>query len=544
MSILHKSNDCNVNYAARIVRVDEVHPIPDAHSIVKAVLGTDTVVVGKDTKVGDIVVYFPAGCCICEKYLSAHNLYDASNASHNSNHDTYLDVTNELNALMTKPAKDEEDISKIQELEARRKGMVGFFSHKGNVRCIKLRGQMSMGYVAPITTLEKVWPELKTILWSKELGSTIDMVGEDRLCWKYVPVTKARNEAEDGTIGYPMPWYKRSLRKLKKFDRLIPGFFRPHYDTAMLERNAHLIDPEDVITETVKVHGTSVILANLPVRRQLNMWERFLKFLHIKVNETEFGEIYSTRRVIQNKYINPFAKRANNEPGNEYQAVNSEFIDFLTPGMSVYGEIVGYKPTGKCIQSPKGIDHDYGCMPGQHKFMPYRITETDESGNVQEWSIEEVMDWTNKVREMLPDEEKSRIMDMVLIYGGKAGDQYGLYEQVKAATSTQEYQDAVAEFRAAPEFCGFMPKRLESYDEFVKNKWRIAWIEAMKNDKAGIGMELPEPLCRNKKAPREGIVVRIVGDKEARAWKLKSKAHAALSQKAQDAGEADPEDLA
>lgn len=252
-TLLNKSENINVNYAARIARVDEIHPIPDAHSIVKAVLGTDTVVVSNDTKVGDIVVFFPVGACISSKYLRMQNLY--SDADLNSNYDDYLVVASEIQALMAKPSKDEEDISKLQELEARRKHMVGFFGHKGNVRCLKLRGQMSMGYVAPIETLEKVWPELREVLWSKELETEFDMIGTEYLCWKYVPVTKTKSsDAEDKTT-YKMPWCKKSLRRLKKFDRLIPGFFKPHYDTAHLDRNAHLIDPMDEITETVKVHG-------------------------------------------------------------------------------------------------------------------------------------------------------------------------------------------------------------------------------------------------------------------------------------------------
>lgn len=543
--MLNTSNNVNINYAARIVRVDEIHPIPDAHSIVKAVLGTDTVVVSKDTKVGDIVVFFPVGCCISEKYLRAHNLYDGSSAELNSNYDTYLDVISELKNLSLKAGKVEEDIVKIQELEARKKSLTGFFSRKGNVRCIKLRGQMSMGYVAPVSTLEDVWPELKTILWSKYLGKTVDMIGEDMLCWKHIPITKSKiTNEEDCPAGYKMPWYKKGMKKLKKFDRLIPGIFKQHYDTAMLERNAHLIDPEDIITETVKIHGTSVILANLPVRRQLTWWDKVLKFFGCHVEDTEFGEIYSTRRVIQNKYINPFAKRANHEPGNEYEAVNNEFIDFLSPGMTVYGEIVGYKPTGKCIQSPKGIDHDYGCMPGEHKFMPYRITETDDLGNVIEWPISEVKKWTDNVHEMLPESEKSKIMGLEILYSGVAGDQYGLWDQIKNSISESEYVAERDAFIQSAEYQGYLPKRLESFDEYLKNKWRIAWIETMKNDKTGLGMELPEPLCRNKKAPREGIVVRIVGDSEPRAWKLKSKAHYELSQKATDAGEVDPEDVA
>lgn len=537
--MLSKSKSINENYAARIVRIDEIHPIPNAHSLVKAVLGTDTVVVSNDMKVGDIVAYFPEGCCISEKYLGAHNLFDASGAEKNSNYEDYKELGKKIQELKTKPNKSMYDVSELQEMEARRKRMVGFFNKQGRVRCIKLRGEISMGYVAPVETLEKVWPELKSVLWSHELGNNYDMVGDEMLCWKYLPPIKKKKT--DRPVNRKTPWYLKPFRHLKKFDRIIPGFFRHHYDTMLLEINAHLIDPEDVITESIKIHGTSICIANLPVNRKLNLWERLLKKLGVKVNETEFGDIYSTHHVIQNRYINPFTSRK--EPRDEYQAVNDDFMDFLTPGMTVYGEIVGYKPSGKPIQSPKGIDHDYGCRPGQYKFMPYRITETDSEGNAVEWSINAVMGWVDIVRQMLPEAEQDKIMNMVILYHGKAGDQYGLYERIKNSTTHEEYDAAVAEFTHDKEFDGFIPKRLESFDEFVKNKWRVAWIEAMRADKQDLGFELHEPLCRNPRAPREGIVIRIDHDTEARAWKLKTRAHTMLAQRAKDAGEIDSEDI-
>lgn len=539
--MLKQSKNINVNYAARIARVDQIIPIPDAHSIVKAVLGTDTVVVSKDMKVGDIVVFFPVGCCISEKYLGANNLYERSSAARNSNYDDFCKLQAEYNLLQVRENKTEKDISKLQELEAQIKKSVGFFNNQGRVRCIKLRGEMSMGYVAPVETLEKVWPELKEVLWSKYLGETVDMIGEDRLCWKWIPVEQKHEQQ----VSYKMPWYKRGMRKLKKFDRLIPGFFKQHYDTAMLERNAHFIDPQDTITVTTKVHGTSIILANLPVRKKLNWFQKLLKFFGIKVVEQEFGDIYSTRRVIQNKYINPFAKRANQTPNNEYARCNEDFIGFLAPGMTVYGEVVGYTPGGRCIQTPNGVDHDYGCERGEYKFMPYRITETDMDGNVREWSIVEVMEWVDKVRGMLFEDEQKILMDLQLLYHGKAGEMYdNLFEKINITTGVQEYLDERKAFVESAAYVGYLPKYLESFEEFVKNRWRVAWIEAMKNDKEHLGMELPEPLCKNKKAPREGVVVRIDGDELSRAWKLKTKKHYELSQKAADAGEADPEDVA
>lgn len=240
--MLRQSENFNINYAARIDRIAEIHKIPNADSIVKAVIGTDTVVVGIDTKVGDIVVFFPAGSCICEKYLRTNNLYQ--DPLLNSNSDAYIQNWNQITALQAEPIKTEEHISKISELEARMKHMKGFFDNKGRVRIIKLRGQESTGFVAPVKTLEDTFPELSKCIWSRHLGEFVDQIGNERLCWKYVPPMKAVEPERPET--YKMPWYKRSLRRLKKFNRLIPGIFRPHYNTALLERNAHYIDPEDI----------------------------------------------------------------------------------------------------------------------------------------------------------------------------------------------------------------------------------------------------------------------------------------------------------
>lgn len=319
-----------------------------------------------------------------------------------------------------------------------------------------------------------------------------------------------------------------------------------------IQKRSDVLDRYDLTVPTtgnffannVLIHNTSVILSNIPVRRKLSWWEKVKLNLGFNVPETEFGHIYSTRRVIQNQYINPKAYRANNEPNNEYMAVQRDFAEYLAPGMTVYGEIVGFKPSGQPIQSPKGITHDYGCDPHEYKFMPYRITETTGPDEVTEWSIEDVMRWVNTVREKMPSNIRHRLMDLQLLYHGFAGDQYGLYEKIAASTSIEEYNAELVAFKQSPEYAGWIPKNLESYEEYIKNKWRVAWIEAMRADKDGLGMELQEPLCRNPKAPREGIVVRIDGDSEARAWKLKTKAHFELSQKATDAGEADPEDLA
>jgi hypothetical protein len=518
MLLLSKSEKCNENYAARIARVDEIHEIPGAHSIVKAVLGTDTVVVSKDMKVGDIVVFFPVGCAICEKYLGAHNLYEASSYQKNANWTEYETLLSQMDVVTGE---------ELTALEVQRKHMVGFFNKYGTVRPLKLRGEVSMGYVAPVSTLEEVWPELKRIIWSAHLGETIDTIGFDLLCWKHIVQPKVRPEFVSK---------KKGVRKqIRLFDRVIPDTFKEHYDTTHLERNAHLIQPEDVVTESVKLHGTSARYAYLPVNRELGWFEKVRKFFGTHISATEYGYLYATRRTVINQYKGAPTKN------DEYSTIYKTIAPLLAPGMTVYGEIVGYTPTGKCIQSPKGVDHDYGCAKGECAFMPYRVTERSEDGTVHEWELVDVLSWTRTARAKLNEEDKKKLMDITILYMGPAGDQYGLWNKIQSEVTQEEYDAALKE--AIAENAENIPSYLSSLRAYQVKKWQVAWIEAMREDKDGLGMELPEPLCNNPKAPREGIVVRIMGDKLARGWKLKTAAHAMLAQRAADAGEVDQEDL-
>lgn len=542
MCMLNKSKNINENYACRILRIDAIEPIPDAHSIVRAILGTDKVVVGKHAKVGDIVAFFPVGSIICSEFLSKNNMY--SNAELNENWAQYQTKCQSRDALMEIPEKSEAEFAKLEEITKQIKSMTGMFNDQGRVRMIKLRGVFSEGFVTPVETLEIAFPELKQVIWSRQLGTIFDEIGEKKLCWKYVP--KGREVEEQATNKtYEHHWWKLKQKKLKKFDRMVDGQFAFHYDTAHLEKNAHLIDPNDPITLTVKAHGTSGIFSNLLTKKKLTRWEQFKKFLHLKVDETEYGNIYSSRKVIQNKYINENAGKSRFYSRDAYGPVNELLKDLLAPGMTVYGEIVGYlEGTHTCIQSPKGIDHDYGCAPGRWKFMPYRITFTEPDGKVQEYEVEEVIKWTKQVMVVLGG-RADWLMPMELLYSGKAGAMYyDLWSRMDVQTTQEQYDQAVADYKKDPQYNGYLPKYLESRTEYAKQLWRVEWIDKMRNDKEMLGMELHEPLCNTKKAPREGVVLRIKHDKEQRALKLKTRAHAELAQRSADSGEVDMEDMA
>lgn len=480
---LSLSKDHNPNYLATICRIESVVPMEKADRLVKTVINGYDMVISKDMKPGDLIVYFPCESCICQKFLSSNNLYERSEFEMNSN-------AEEVKKLI-ELAENQEDETKKSELLQQIKSMCGFFNVKGRVRILKLRGEYSQGFIAGVDSLERMDPTLAGTDWSSLVGTQFDTINGELLCWKYVIVHT------DHHTGSQSDWKKR-MRRLKRFDRLVAGQFAYHYDTTMLAEHIRELSPDDIVHITVKIHGTSGIFCNILVKRKLKWYEKVKKFLGFKVKETEYGNVYSSRKVIKNQYINQNVGSGFYST-DVWGAVNEMLKPMLLKGMTVYGEICGYEPnTSKFIQK----NHDYGCKVGEWKFMPYRITMTDEQGNKEEWNLDAVIQWTKDVIRMYPDCEKN-IMCLTTLYHGRLGD---LYPDVKEDSS-----------------------------------WHENMLAHMKADKENFLMELDEPLCKNK-VPREGIVVRIDDDIRPRAWKLKTLRHYGKEAEEADAGESNIED--
>lgn len=494
------SKNPDVNYLASIQRIEKVESIPNADRLQKTTINGYDMIISKDVKVGDIVVYFPVECCICEKLLSTNNLYERAEFERNSNAD-------EVKALIERVEK-ETDPDKTTDILATIKEKCGFFNSKGRVRILKLRGEYSQGFICGIDALLTAWPELNDLQYHFKpenfVGEQFDTILGDKVCWKYVPEAKERNVTNDG--GSQSVW-KRRMRTLKKFDRLVPGTFAFHYDTTILGVHFKEIGPDDIVTMTVKVHGTSGIFANIPVNRKLTVWEKVKKFFGCHVCLTEYGNVYSSRSVIKNQYINKNAGSGFYDT-DIWTCVNKVVAPFIDKDMTVYGEIVGYlEGTSTMIQK----NHDYGCAPGEWRFMPYRITTLLPDGSKYEWNVTEVIAWTKKIIVNNMD-VADKFVPMTLLYHGPLKD---LYPDVP-----------------------------------VDENWHTNVLELLKTDAKpdGLGhrgfcMELREPLCRNK-VPREGIVFRIDNDVRARAWKLKTKAHYGIEAMQHDDGEADIEETA
>ena len=515
----------NPNYLAKICRIGKVTPIENSDHLVTTVVNGFTMVVSNDIKEGDIVIYIPVETVISDKFLSINNLYEISEWKRNSN-------ASEVGLLINQIiwAKTEGRISESEELMKQAKSKVGFFNKSGRVRIVKLRGVSSEGFITKPETLIKYNPDLANIDWESALNTEFNFVGDDEFCKKFVPPIKKPQEKN------PQKRYNKAMKKLKRFDRLVEGQFAFHYDTVQLGPHIMNLSPEDSVTISVKMHGTSIVLSKVLVKKKLSIFEKVKKFFGGKVEELTYGSVYSSRKDIKNRYIN------HGNPNSYYDIdiydiANSVFEPYLENGMTIYGEVVGYlEGSSTMIQK----NHDYGCKVGQWKLMPYRITETDKLGNKKEWNLMDVDAWTHNLVKEHPELEE-HVQFLTILYHGKLGDLYP--------------------------------------DLDVSQDWHENLLQRMKDDKDNFGMELKEPMCHlyeqealaaksvldkaiangesakaikkltaeykkyeAMRAPREGLVIRIDDDKFARAWKLKTDAHYHIEAAQHDAGEVDMEE--
>ena len=445
----------NINYLAKIVRIENFkpHTDPEVTKLKCCVIDGFNIICGIDSQPG-LYVYFPTACCLNPDFLRYANLYRHT----------------ELNA-------DPEQS--------------GMFDDNGRVKAIRLRGELSEGFILPAVTLENYILSVTNVNIEVKEGTEFDCVEHDgKTFWinkKYIP----KNTRIPGAPGSG-----RSAKQPKGFDRILEDQFRFHYDTTLIKKCPNVIKPGDLISITEKVHGTSGISAYVLCKtpRAWNnkacAWIAKNIFRLNLIGDVdhciEYDYLYASRTVIKNKFFNK------NVTDGFYGVDVWKYADNLVKpclqkGMTVYYEIVGFLPNGGYIQ--KG--YDYGCIPpkegdvyqhGVHfKVMVYRVTLTNASGNVHEFSAREVQQWCKFVG----------LTPVTEYYYGFASD---LYPELKA-----------------------------------EEHWNENFIQMLANDK------------RFHKVPHEGIVIKSENMK-SEAFKLKCFKFLDKEGKALDKGESNIED--
>lgn len=332
--MLTTSENPDVNYLAQIVRLETVIKHPNADKLQLTTVCGAEVVTGLQAKEGDLYVYFPIECQIDHKYLCWSNSYSDS-------------------------ARNQDPMKK------------GFFHKQGRVKMVKLRDKYSNGYIVPVSDLEDYIKEFYGKTYNINIGSvgkSFDTVAGDRFVKKFV-----RNVRNQSTST------KKSKGKLKKYEtKIVEGQFAFHEDTLNLRKEIAKIKPDDHIVIEEKIHGSSFIVSKVLVKKKLSLVSKIARFFGAKVEETEYGNLFASRTVIKNSRIDPYAENSGFYDSNIWKIVSDRVYPHLDNGVSLYGEVFGFTPTGSYIQ-PK---YDYGCPPRELNFIIYKGTLTLPDGKV------------------------------------------------------------------------------------------------------------------------------------------------------------------
>lgn len=441
----------NPNYSATVVEIKNILPLEGCDNVVATSIMGNQVIIGKDVKVGDVGLYFPLETQLSKEYLSANNLY--------RNKDLNQD-----------------------------KNKAGYFEENGRIRCVKFRGHKSEGLYMPLYSVMFCFSGMSSNKLLQDFGLNIgddfDELNGVEICRKYV-VQVQRTQGEGNK--------KQKGKQPKKISKLIENQFRFHQDTSMLYKNLHKISPDDIISITTKIHGTSGISSKILCKRQLKPVERILKRLGVKIDDKQYDYINSSRKVIKNDDLCP-------NPGGFYKEdiwsiVDKELRPYLQDGMTLYYEIVGFLLSGMPIQKLKNFVYDYGCEEKEHKIFIYRITYTNPSGRVFEFSARQVQEWC-----------KQNGLNAV--------------EEVYYGTVQSFYEQETQNF--------LIPE--------LNENWRGQFLNKIKEKYN----EHDCHICKNK-VPEEGVVIRIEKN-EFEAYKCKSNRFYAAETESLDKGETNLED--
>lgn len=360
-----------------VVKIEHLRKHNNADRLQIATIFGNDVIVGLDTQIGDLGIYFPVDLQLSEEYCRENDLVRRKDENGNAA-GGYLDPD------------------------------------KRNIRAMKLRGEKSDGLFMPITSISYIDNSFVN------LGDKIDILDGHEICRKYIPRTnKSNNNQREGN------------RTRKKKVPIAP-LFQEHADTEQLVYNLNDFKPLDLVEITLKMHGTSQRTGYLPILkgyndsfacRAGNTFRKVLAYLReeedyeIKHDGTpiyDWGYISGTRRVVLEDWVdggfygtNAFRKQH-----------ADKFEGKLHKGETVYYEVVGFTDTGTPIMSEapnsrvqdkeftkqygKTTVFSYGCssipLPPlivggeiirdaipQSDFYVYRMTMTNEDGDVVEY---------------------------------------------------------------------------------------------------------------------------------------------------------------
>lgn len=331
----------NPNYCASIVRLNKIIPHSNADKLAIATIQGCSVIVGKETKEGDIGIFFPLETQLAPDFLSYNNLY--------------------------RDTKKNRDQTKA-----------GFFEENGRIRAVKLRGEKSEGLFVGLDSLGYLLSQEEIAALGE--GFDFDRVKGKMICCKFLVKTPPSSELNA----------KGGSKKRAPLDsRLVEGQFSLHIDTEKLNKNMHKINPESIISITSKWHGTSFVVGNVLTKKKTNLLEKMIIKI-FGVSDKMYSIVYSSRKVIKNAFFET-KELKHYYKYDIWGDIAAKLGPIIPEGVTIYGEAVGYAKES-AIQ--KG--YHYGCKPGSYRIVIYRITKVSPDGQTIEFSWGQIKDFCKK----------------------------------------------------------------------------------------------------------------------------------------------------
>lgn len=261
---LIKSKKANENYLSKIVRISNFHKHNDSavERLKCCTVDGYNIITGIDSEPG-LYVYFPALSQINSDFLSYANLYKHKDLNSNPEQS-------------------------------------GMFEDNGRVKVIKLRGELSEGFIIPIT----VFQNYIVSITNKELTNIKEGVEFDAIEHEGKEFWISKKYVAKKQYSQKQNFQKTKGKVPKRLDRVRDDQFRYHYQTIIIKKCPYVINPESLIEISYKIHGTSGISAYVLCHKPLSWKEKIAKWL-TKESFDKYDYIYSSRTVIKNKYYNP-----------------------------------------------------------------------------------------------------------------------------------------------------------------------------------------------------------------------------------------------
>lgn len=351
-----------MSYQAVIAPI-HVRPHSNADKLLLGLCRGNQIVVGLDTKEGELGCFFPDGGQLSQDFCDANDL-----------------------------------IARFDDQGKKIGG--GFFDHKRRVRAQAFRGEKSDGFWVPLTQLS--WTGVDTSTLTE--GMAFDELNGKPICNKYITqaTQRAANAASSGDPRKP---------KSKSHTEMFPM----HFDTPQFRDEVYRLKAGDTIYVLLKMHGTSQRYGHvldeveIPLGRVDRAWNwtlgklsYFRKFRRLYTKwkrqpKTQEGwrHVTGTRRVIRRDMSESGYYGGETFRENVIAPIKGQ----LKKGEVLFFEVVGWTEGGGYIMATQSLAkltdkkwkplkkkygetmaYTYGCPPGTCKMFVYRIAITTPDG--------------------------------------------------------------------------------------------------------------------------------------------------------------------